>query len=94
MPVIETDVRVVASPEQVLEVRPNRVVLQSRVNLGSTAQLIGVFVEVDGEQRIDVVSPRSEDLNGDESESQITSEASSPLISIQSLNPFTATRLP
>ena len=52
---IETDVRAVASPEQVLEVRPNRVVLQSRVNLGSTAQPIGVFVDVDGEQRIDVV---------------------------------------
>ncbi len=46
--VTETDVRVVlASPEQVLEVRPNRVVLQSRVNLGSTAQLIRVFVDVD-----------------------------------------------
>ena len=44
----ETDVRaVLASPEQVLEVRPNRVVLQSRVNLGSTAQLIRVFVDVD-----------------------------------------------
>ena len=72
--------------------RPNRVVLQSRVNLGSTAQPIGVFVDVDGEQRIDVVSPRSVYLNGGESESQITGEAGSPLISIQSS--FTATRLP
>ena len=44
--VSETDVRaVLASPEQVLDVRPNRVVLQSRVNLGSTAQLIRVFVD-------------------------------------------------
>ena len=37
---------VLASPEQVLEVRRNRVVLQSRVNLGSTARLIRVFVGV------------------------------------------------
>ena len=38
---------VLASPEQVLEVRPDRVVLQSRVTLGSTARLIRVFVDVD-----------------------------------------------
>lgn len=35
------------SPEQVLEVRPNRLVLQSRVQLGSAARLIRVFVDVD-----------------------------------------------
>ena len=38
---------VLASPEQVLAVRPNRVVLQSRVRLASTAKLIRVFVDID-----------------------------------------------
>ena len=46
--VTEDDVRaVLTAPEQVLEVRPNRLVLQSRVQLGSTARLIRVFIDVD-----------------------------------------------
>ena len=38
---------VLTAPEQVLEVRPNRLVLQSRVQFGSAARLIRVFVDVD-----------------------------------------------
>ena len=38
---------VLASPEQVLEARPHRMILQSRVRMGSTAQLIRVFVDID-----------------------------------------------
>ena len=46
--VAENAVRsVLAAPEQVLEVRSHRVVLQSRVRTGSTAQLVRVFVDID-----------------------------------------------
>lgn len=40
---------VVASPEQVVGIRPGRVVMQSRVNMkfSSTAYLMRVFVDVD-----------------------------------------------
>ncbi|MDE0025004.1 MAG: DUF4258 domain-containing protein, partial [Spirochaetaceae bacterium] len=38
---------VLASPEQVLEVRPNRVVLQSRVQTGPAEKLFRVFVDID-----------------------------------------------
>ena len=36
-----------ASPGQVLEVRPGRIVLQSRLGVGATSRLLRVFVDVD-----------------------------------------------
>jgi hypothetical protein len=38
---------VLRDPEQVVEVRPGRVILQSRVRIGTHNQLIRVFVDVD-----------------------------------------------
>ena len=38
---------ILRDPEQVLEVRPGRVVLQSRVNVDGRRQLVRVFIDVD-----------------------------------------------
>jgi hypothetical protein len=46
---IDTDVvrTILRDPEQVVEVRPGRVVLQSRVDVGGRRQLVQVFIDVD-----------------------------------------------
>lgn len=38
---------ILLDPEQVLEVRPGRVVLQSRMNIDGRRQLVRVFIDVD-----------------------------------------------
>jgi hypothetical protein len=38
---------ILRNPEQVAEVRPGRIILQSRVQVGTTSQLVRVFVDVD-----------------------------------------------
>ena len=38
---------ILSNPEQVLEVRPGRVVLQSRVNIDTRRQIVPIFVDID-----------------------------------------------
>jgi hypothetical protein len=38
---------VLRNPEQVVELRPGRVILQSRVQIGANSQLVRVFVDID-----------------------------------------------
>ena len=38
---------ILRNPEQVAEVRPGRVILQSRVKIGASSQLVRVFVDVE-----------------------------------------------
>jgi hypothetical protein len=38
---------ILRNPEQVVEVRPGRVILQSRVQIATSSQLVRVFVDMD-----------------------------------------------